>query len=333
MRKPNVAVIGATGMVGAQFVKILEERKFPVENIYFFASARSAGAKIQFNGEEHVVEELNELNFDRPIDIGLFSAGGTISAKWAPVLAGRGGVAIDNSSHFRMKPDVPLVVPEVNADEIACHKGIIANPNCSTIQCVVPLAPLHRRFGIKRVIYSTYQAVSGSGMGGWQDLEGGLADKGYAPQKYPFKIANNVIPQVDVFLENGYTAEEMKMVNETRKILRVPDLHVTATCVRVPVYNGHSCSINVEFENIFDIDEVVDVLRNAPGVVVENDSGSSIAPYPMPLTVDGSDNVHVGRIRRDLSANAVNMWVVADNVRKGAATNGVQIAEHILKTL
>jgi len=333
MRKPNVAIIGATGMVGAQFVKILEERNFPVENIYFYASARSAGSKIRFNSADFAVEELNEVNFDRPIDIGLFAAGGAISAQWAPVLAKRGGVAVDNSSHFRMNPDVPLVVPEVNADEIARHKGIIANPNCSTIQAVVPLAPLHRRFGIKRVIYSTYQAVSGSGMGGWQDLEGGLRDKDFVPHKYPHKIAHNVIPQVDVFLDNGYTAEEMKMVNETRKILCAPDLLVAATCVRVPVFNGHSCSINVEFENIFDIEDVVDVLKKAPGVVVQNDTNSSVDCYPMPITADGSDDVFVGRIRRDDSANAVNMWVVADNVRKGAATNAVQIAEHILNII
>ena len=332
MKNPNVAVIGATGMVGAQFVKILEERKFPADNIYFYSSKRSAGTKIRFNGAEYAVEELNEDNFNRPIGIGLFAAGGAISALWAPKLAGCGGVAIDNSSYFRMDADVPLVVPEVNADEIGRHKGIIANPNCSTIQCVVALAPLFR-FGIKRVIYSTYQAVSGSGMGGWQDLEGGLLDKDYAPQKYPHPIAHNVIPQVDVFLENGYTAEEMKMINETRKILCAPDLPVTATCVRVPVFNGHSCCINVEFQSIIDIHDIVAALEKAPGVVVQNDTSNSNGSYPMPITAGGLDDVFVGRIRRDLSANAVNMWVVADNVRKGAALNAVQIAEHVVNLL
>ena len=329
MKRANLAIVGATGMVGAQFIEILEERDFPVEKIYFFASARSAGRKIAFRGEIYEIEELTENSFKRPIDIGLFSAGGAISGCFAPLLAAEGGVAVDNSSHFRMKPDVPLVVPEVNPKEIRRHKGIVANPNCSTIQAVVALAPLHKAFGVKRVIYSTYQAVSGSGMGGWQDLEDGL--KGGKPQKYPHPIAHNLIPQVDVFLEDGYTAEEAKMINETRKILGAPYLKVTATCVRVPVFNSHSVSINVEFENIFDIQEVVNILKEAPGVIVQDETSNCI--YPMPVTADGSDIVFVGRIRRDPTANAVNMWVVADNIRKGAATNAVQIAELLLENM
>ncbi|MCL2397311.1 MAG: aspartate-semialdehyde dehydrogenase [Defluviitaleaceae bacterium] len=327
MKKVNLAIIGATGMVGAQFIKILKERNFPIDNIYFFSSGRSAGKKISFNGQEHIVEELTETSFDRPIDIGLFSAGGTISGRFAPILAAKGGIAIDNSSHFRMNPDVPLIVPEVNPEDVGKHKGIIANPNCSTIQAVVALAPLHQPFGIKRIIFSTYQAVSGSGMAGWQDLENGI--KGQLPQNYPHPIAHNIIPQVDVFTENGYTAEELKMINETRKILNAPGLGITATCVRVPVFNGHSESINVEFENIFEIEDVIETLKNAPGVVVQNDAGQ----YPTPMMADGSDKVFVGRIRRDASANAINMWVVADNIRKGAATNTVQIAELVLKNL
>jgi len=323
MKKANVAIIGATGMVGETFIRVLEEWDFPVENIYFYASARSAGKVIRFHGKEYVVEELNSTNFDRPIDIGLFSAGGTISAVWAPILAARGGCAIDNSSHFRLDADVPLVVPEVNAHDIAKHKGIIANPNCNTIQAVVALAPLHRRFGLKRVIYSTYQAVSGAGMAGWQDLEFGI--KGRAPAKFAHPIAHNLIPQIDVFHENGYTGEEMKMINETRKILGAPGLAVTATCVRVPVFNGHSESINAEFENIFTVEEIIEALEGAPGVVVQNDIASG--RHPMPINASGTDAVYVGRIRRDDGANAVNMWVVADNIRKGAATNAVQIAE------
>ena len=327
MKKINLAIVGATGMVGAQFVKILQERDFPCGNIYFFASGRSAGTKVEFRGETYVIEELTETSFDRPIDIALFSAGGAISGQYAPILAARGGVAIDNSSRFRMEPDVPLVVPEVNPEAVAGHKGIIANPNCSTIQAVVALAPLHRAYGIKRIIYNTYQAVSGAGMAGVKDLERGL--RGEPPANFPYPIADNVLPQVDVFTENGYTGEEMKMVNETRKILGAPGLKITATCVRVPVSNGHSESINVEFENTIEIEALEKILAKAPGVVLQNEAGQ----YPMAITASGTDHVYVGRIRRDDSAeNAINMWVVADNLRKGAATNGVQIAELLLKS-
>ena len=324
--KANIAIVGATGMVGEQFIKILEERNFPIKNIYFFSSHRSAGKNLYFCGQDFFVEELTEASLDRPIDIALFSAGKEVSSRFAPILASRGGVAVDNSSHFRMDANVPLVVPEVNPQDIVWHKGIIANPNCSTIQAVVALAPLHRRFGIKRIIYSTYQAVSGSGLGGWLDLEQGLL--GAPPQKYPHPIAHNIIPQVDVFLPDGYTAEEAKMINETRKILGAPDIKITATCVRVPVFNGHCESINVEFENIFEIEEIIKILNNAPGVVLQNDAGDG--QYPMPITASGTDSVYVGRLRRDPTANAINMWVVADNIRKGAATNAVQIAELLL---
>jgi len=323
LKKVNLAIVGATGMVGTKFVEILQQRNFPVENIYFFSSGRSAGTEIEFCGKKYLTEELTEKSFDKPIDIALFSAGGAISGHYAPILAARGGIAIDNSSRFRMDPNVPLVVPEVNPEAAAAHKGIIANPNCSTIQAVVALAPLHKAFGITRIIYNTYQAVSGAGMAGVTDLQGGLA--GEAPKKFPHPITDNVIPQVDVFTENGYTGEEMKMINETRKIFEAPQLKITATCVRVPVFNGHSESINVEFENIFEIGEIEKILEKAPGVVLQKNES-----YPMAITANDTDDVYVGRIRRDEGANAINMWVVADNLRKGAATNAVQIAELLL---
>ena len=326
MKKVNLAIVGATGMVGEQFIKILQERNFPCENIYFFSSGRSAGTKVEFFGKTYEVEELTEASFDRHIDIGLFSAGGGISSRYAPILASRGGVAIDNSSHFRMDSKVPLIVPEVNPWDVFKHNGIISNPNCSTIQAVVALSPLHRALRIKRIIYNTYQAVSGAGMAGVTDLKDGL--NGQPPKKFTYPIADNVLPQVDVFLQDGYTAEEMKMVNETRKILGEPKLKITATCVRVPVYNGHSESINVEFENIFEIEEIEKILKNAPGVVLQNNTSQG---YPTAIEASGTDHVYVGRIRRDQGVeNAINMWVVADNLRKGAATNAIQIAELLL---
>jgi len=324
MKKINLAVVGATGMVGRNIIKILEERNFPCSNVFFYGSKRSAGTLVNFKGEEHYVKELTEENFDIPIDIALFSAGGAISGHYAPILAAKGGLAIDNSSRFRMDEDVPLVVPEVNPGDVSFHKGIIANPNCSTIQAVVALKPLHDRFCIKRIVYSTYQSVSGAGMDGWRDLSNGLA--GEAPTKFPHPIAHNVIPQVDIITENGYTGEELKMINETRKILHAPNIKITATCVRVPVFNAHSESINVEFENIFEIEEIMKILGNAPGIKLYNNM-----EYPTAITADGSDDVYVGRIRRDLSSNGIDMWVVADNLRKGAATNAVQIAELAIK--
>lgn len=328
MKEVNLAVVGATGMVGRTFIKVLEERKLPIDNIYFFASSRSVGSALTYNGNEYTVEELNENSFDRGIDIALFSAGANISKKFAPIAASKGCVVVDNSSAWRMDPEVPLVVPEVNPQDIKWHKGIIANPNCSTIQVVVALKPLHDKYIIKRVVYSTYQAVSGAGMRGYQDLEDGL--KGLPPKKFPYPIVNNCLPHIDVFLPNGYTKEEMKMVNETRKILGEPTLRVTATTVRVPVFNSHSESINVEFEKQFDLEELREALRNAPGIIVQDKPENSI--YPMAVNATDRDETFVGRIRRDESVESgINMWVVADNIRKGAATNAVQIAQELIK--
>lgn len=328
MSKINLAVVGVTGVVGRMFLKVLEEKKLPIDNFYAFASARSAGNKIQFNGIDYTVEELTEHSFDRQIDVALFSAGGEASKIFAPIAAVHGCLVIDNSSAWRMNESVPLVVPEVNPGDIMKHKGIIANPNCSTIQAVVALKPLSDKFGLKRVVYSTYQAVAGAGLAGITDLENGL--KGIAPVKFPKPIAGNVLPHIDVFTEDGYTKEEIKMVNETRKILHAPELRVTATAARVPVFVGHSEAVNVEFEKPFDLAELKEVLKNAPGVVVMDDPANGI--YPTALDAAGRDEVFVGRIRRDFSVeNGVNLWVVADNVRKGAASNAVQIAEKWLE--
>ena len=330
MKKINLAIAGATGMVGQTLLDVLEERDLPIENLYLFSSPRSAGKKITFKGKELTVEELTETSFDRGIDIALFSAGGATSAKFAPIAASKGCVVIDNSSAFRMDDTVPLIVPEVNGEDIRDHKGIIANPNCSTIQAMVALKPLDEYYDIKRVIYTTFQAVSGSGLAGWTDLEEGL--KGNPPTNYPHPIANNCLPHIDDFTENGYTKEEMKMVDETRKILHKPDLGVTATTVRVPVFNGHSESVNLEFNKPFDLDELREVLAKAPGIVVQDDVANNV--YPLPLEVSGKDEVYVGRIRRDESVeNGLNLWVVADNIRKGAATNTIQIAEWIINNM
>lgn len=328
MKKFKFAVVGATGMVGRAFLKVLEERKLPIEEIYFFASSRSAGTTLTFLGKEYIVEELTENSFDRGIDIALFSAGAGTSKIYAPIAAQKGCVVIDNSSAWRMDPEVPLVVPEVNPQDILWNKGIIANPNCSTIQAVVALKPLSDKYGLKRVVYSTYQAVSGAGMGGWSDLENGL--KGEAPQKFPHPIAGNCLPHIDVFTENGYTKEEIKMVNETRKILGLPNLRVTATTVRVPVLNGHSEAINVELEKPFELTELKETLRSFPGIIIQDDPANNL--YPMPIMASGKDEVFVGRIRRDESVDSgVNLWVVADNLRKGAATNAVQIAQKLIE--
>ncbi|OOO00397.1 MAG: aspartate-semialdehyde dehydrogenase [Epulopiscium sp. Nele67-Bin004] len=324
----NLAVVGATGMVGRTFLKILEERNLPIENFYVFASKRSAGQTITFNGKDYTVLELTETSFEEhKVDIALFSAGGDTSKKFAPIAAKSGCIVVDNSSAWRMDPEVPLVVPEVNAEDIKAHKGIIANPNCSTIQAVVALSPLHQKYDIKRIVYTTYQAVSGAGMHGHTDLEEGL--KGAAPKKFPHQIAGNCLPHIDVFLENGYTKEEMKMVEETRKILHSPELKITATAVRVPVFNSHSESINVEFNNAFEVSDIVSTLENADGIIVQDDLANNV--YPLALEASGHDEVFVGRIRRDESTdNGLNLWVVADNIRKGAATNAVQIAEWIV---
>lgn len=329
MKKYKIAVVGATGMVGNKFLQVLTERKLPAENYFLFASAKSAGKKIDFMGKEHEIIELNEENIKKfPVDIALFSAGGDVSKEFAPIFAKNGTLVIDNSNAWRRDENVPLVVPEVNASDIAWHKNIIANPNCSTIQAMVVLKPLQKAFGLKRVIYSTYQAVSGAGVKGYNDLKGGIC--GEKPQKFPYPIFGNCLPHIDVFLDNGYTKEEDKMIFETRKILGDKDLKVTATCVRVPVYYGHSESINIEFEKPFTIEEVKNVLAKAEGVVVQDDLANNI--YPMPITAENKDEVFVGRIRRDFTVeNGINLWCVADNIRKGAATNAVEIAEKAIE--
>lgn len=329
MGKVNkLAIVGATGLVGRTVMKVLEEENIPNLEYKLFASANSKGKKIYFMGKEHIVDELKETSFDEEIDYAIFSAGGDTSKKYANVASKHGCLVIDNSSTFRMHPDVPLIVPEVNQEEIVNNKGIIANPNCSTIQAVVALKPLEDLYRLKRVIYSTYQAVSGAGQSGITDLEN--TTKGLAPSKFAHPIFNNCIPHIDSFLENGYTKEEIKMINETRKILNRPDLRVTATTVRVPVKNCHSESINIEFEKDFEIEELKDALRNAPSIIVEDDIFNNI--YPLASNVEGKDEVFVGRIRRDDSVDSgINLWVVSDNARKGAATNAVQILKKVLK--
>ena len=324
MKKANIAVVGATGVVGRAFLDVLAARQVPIDKLYLFASARSAGTQITFNGKTHTIEELSEDSFKRQIDAALFSAGGSIAAKFAPVAAQSGCLVIDNSSAWRMAAHVPLVVPEVNGGDIAAHQGIIANPNCSTIQSVVALKPLMDAFGLNRVAYTTYQAVSGAGMGGVLDLERG--GKGEAPTTFAHPIAANCIPHIDDFLESGYTKEEQKMIDETRKILHASQLKVTATCVRVPVHTGHCVAINAELARPFEIKDVIGILQKAQGVVVQNDDAAQ--HYPMPIHATGRDEVFVGRIRRDESvANGLHAWVVSDNLRKGAALNAVQILE------
>ncbi len=328
-RKPNLAVVGATGLVGTTMLKVLEERKFPFENLYIMASAKSAGRSITFKGMDYIVEALNESSFDKPIDVALFSAGATVSKKYAPLAASKGIVVVDNSSAWRMDPKVPLVVPEVNPQETLRHKGIIANPNCSTIQAMVVLKPLHDKYRIKRIVYSTYQAVSGTGMKGIADLREGLAGRDLL-SAYPHPIAGNCLPHIDSFLENGYTKEEMKMIDESKEILGDDSIRITATTVRVPVYDSHSESINLEFERPFELNDVKELLASSPGCVVVDDPQNNL--YPLAREAAGKDEVFAGRIRRDFSVeNGLNLWVVADNIRKGAATNAVQIAELLIK--
>lgn len=323
MKSYNVAIVGATGMVGRKMLEVLAELKFPVKNLFPMASKRSAGKEIIFNGKAYVVKELCDEAFNQDIDIALFSAGGDTSERFSPVAAAKGVIVIDNSSAFRMDPAVPLVVPEVNPEDLDWHKNIIANPNCSTIQAVVALKPLQDVFGIERIVYSTYQAVSGSGIKGYADLENGL--KGEENKFYPHQIAGNCLPHIDSFLENGYTKEEMKMVNETRKILHDDSIRITATTVRVPVFYSHSESVNVELKKTFELDKVRDLFAHAPGIVLQDDPENNI--YPLARNAENRNEVFVGRIRRDFSVdNGLNLWVVADNIRKGAATNAVQIA-------
>ena len=329
MKKYKIAVVGATGMVGRTFLKVLEEYALDVDYA-LFASARSSGKELDFMGKKYTVRELCETSFDEGFDIALFSAGGSTSEKFAPVAASHGCVVIDNSSAWRMDDEVPLVVPEVNPEKIAEYKnkGIIANPNCSTIQAMVALKPLDDRYGIKRVVYSTYQAVSGAGLGGYNDLKNGI--NGEAPKKFPYPIFSNCLPHIDVFTESGYTKEEIKMINETRKILGHPDMRVTATTVRVPVFDCHSESINVELEKPFEVEDVKKLLSESEGIILQDDPKNNV--YPMAVTAKGTNEVYVGRIRRDDSVeNGLNLWVVADNIRKGAATNAVQIALKLIE--
>ncbi len=328
MKEYSLALVGSTGLVGRTARKVLEEKNLPISEYVFFSSYKSAGSKIKFMGKEYIVQELNENSFDSGFDFAIFSAGGETSKKYSPIAVSKGCIVVDNSSAFRMDEDVPLVVPEVNSNDIKWNKGIIANPNCSTIQAVIPLKPLDDKYKIKRIVYSTYQAVSGAGKLGVDDLENGI--KGLPPKKFPHPIFNNCLPHIDVFEENGYTKEEMKMINETRKILGKPDLRITATTVRVPVINSHSESINVEFENDFDLNELKEVLKNYPGIILEDDMNNNV--YPLATNATGHDEVFVGRIRRDESVPfGINMWVVADNIRKGAATNAIQIVEKLIQ--
>lgn len=327
-KKYNVAVVGATGLVGQTFLKVLKERKFPVENLYLYASARSAGKVINWEGKDYTVIELKDENIKDDIDVALFSAGGGISKEFAPKFRDKGAVVVDNSSAWRMDKDIPLVVPEANPEALKNHGGIIANPNCSTIQVMPILKVLQDKYGLKRVVYSTYQAVAGAGKKGLDDLENNL--QGKPSTNFPHQIAFNVLPHIDVFLENGYTKEEEKMINETKKILNLPDLKVTATCVRIPVKFGHGVSVNVELERPFELEDVVKAFEEKEGVIVQNDGKNKV--YPMPITAQDTDEVYVGRIRRDDTVdNGLNLWVVADNIRKGAATNTIQIAETLIK--
>jgi len=330
MKQIKIAIVGATGMVGRAFLKVLEERKLPVSEYVLFSSAKSAGSKLEFMGKEYIVRELTESSFDEGFDIALFSAGGGTSAKFAPIAAKKGCIVIDNSSQWRMDKKVPLIVPEVNPQDIEWNNGIIANPNCSTIQAVVALAPLHKKYGIKRIVYSTYQAVSGAGRAGVEDLKN--TSKGAAPIKFAHPIYNNCLPHIDVFLENGYTKEEQKMIDETHKILGDETIGITATTVRVPVVNCHSESINVELVKAYKLEEVKELLKNSDGITLYDDVANNV--YPLATMADGSDSTFVGRLRRDDSVkNGLNMWVVADNIRKGAATNAVQIMEILLRKL
>jgi len=333
MKGFHVAIVGATGLVGQEFIKVLGQRDFPMRSIRLLASDRSAGRKLRVNSEEVEVEETAAQSFDG-VDIALFSAGAEVSKYFSPIAARAGAVVIDNSAAFRMDPEVPLVVPEVNAQDIEWHKGIIANPNCSTIQMVVALYPLHKVNPIKRIIVDTYQSVSGTGSAAMEALSEQsrmvLEGRSVVPHVYPHQIAFNILPEIDLFLDNGYTKEEWKMVEETKKIMHADDIAISATCVRVPVFIGHSEAIHVEFSEPMSPETARRILSEAPGVKVLDDPNISL--YPMPWSAAGSDDVFVGRIRRDASNDrGLAMWVVADNLRKGAALNAVQIAEAMVE--
>jgi len=329
----HVAIVGATGLVGGEFIRILEQRRFPLASLRLYASDRSAGKKLSFRGEVMEVEETVPESFEG-VDIALFSAGAEISRHFSPIAAKMGTVVVDNSSAFRMDADIPLVVPEVNPEDIKKHKGIIANPNCSTIQMVVALYPLHKVNPIKRIIVATYQAVSGTGSAAVEELRTQarqvLDGQETAPHVYPHQIAFNLLPEIDVFLDSGYTKEEWKMVEETRKIMHAPDIAVSPTCVRVPVFVSHSEAVHVEFASPISPEDASRILAEAPGVKVLDDTTVSLYPQPWPAA--GTDEVYVGRIRQDhTDKNALEMWVVSDNLRKGAALNTIQIAEEMIK--
>ena len=325
----NVAVVGATGMVGRKMLEILEEYQFPINSLSLFSSPRSAGEKIFWKNTEYTVELLDETSFDRPLDFAFFSAGGEISRKFAPIAEAHGVVVIDNSSAWRMDSRISLIVPEIKFSNLNLDQAkIIANPNCSTIQSVLPLKALAEKFTLKRVAYTTYQAVSGSGQKGIEDLKNG--ELGLEPTNYFHPIYNNCFPHIDSFLENGYTKEEDKMINETRKILSLPDLPITATCVRIPVLNSHSVAINVTLDQEPTVEEIQEILGNFDGIYLEDNPSAN--QYPMPLKASGNDLVWVGRIRKDQSLpNTYHIWSVADNTRKGAASNAVQIACRIIQ--
>ncbi len=332
MRTYAVAIVGATGAVGGEMIEILEQRNFPVQELRLLASERSAGQTLSYQGNDITVQRLTDESFE-DVDLGLFSPGASVSKRFAPVAVRTGVVVIDNTSAFRMEPNVPLVVPEVNPDFLESHQGIIANPNCSTIQMVVALKPIHDAVTIKRIVVSTYQAVSGTGKEAIQELEmqtrNIFTQRDLVCQVYPHQIAFNCLPHIDMFLENGYTKEEIKLVNETRKILDDDSIRITATTVRVPVFYSHSESVNIETEQHITPDEVRELLANAPGVKVIDDPAHN--QYPLATEASGEDDTFVGRIRQDDSIdNGINMWIVADNLRKGAALNAVQIAEKMI---
>jgi aspartate-semialdehyde dehydrogenase len=327
MKAYDVAVVGATGLVGRKMMQVLEERKFPVDRLVPLASERSAGREVQFNGKQWKVRTLEPQSFEG-VRVALFSAGAGVSKEFAPHAVRAGAVVIDNSSAFRMDEGTPLVVPEVNRHAIFRHKGIIANPNCSTIQMVVVLKPMHDRFGIKRVVVSTYQSVTGAGQRAVDQLEDEIAGRPLRARKFPYQIAYNCLPHIDVFFDDGYTKEEIKMKLETKKIMEA-NVEVTATTVRVPVMGGHSESVNIEFERPCTVAEIRSLLEKAPGVILQDDPSKNL--YPMPLNSYDRDEVFVGRIRKDDTIpNGINLWIVSDNIRKGAATNAVQIAEALI---
>lgn len=327
----KIAVVGATGLVGSTMLKVLEERNFPVKTLIPVASSRSVGKKVAFKGKEFEVVGMEE-GIAAKADIAIFSAGGSTSLEFAPKFAKVGTTVVDNSSAWRMDPSKKLIVPEINANELTKEHKIIANPNCSTIQMVLALAPLHKKYTIKRIVVSTYQSVTGTGKNAVDQMMKERAGESLSKEEmaYPYRIDMNVLPHIDVFLDNGYTKEEMKMVNETKKIMGDDSIQVTATCVRIPTMGGHSESVNVEFENDFDLNDIREIMQSTEGIVLEDDVKN--LKYPMPINAHNRDETFVGRLRRDeTQANTLNMWIVSDNLRKGAATNAVQIAEYLVK--